>query len=464
DERERKMYHQLQRWIVQRTSEVVTTKAGPCTIVADISAEYRSPNMDGLSRVFLLRDARLFNRTTAEPGHAVIQFIPYAGSTSNGGPAELERAPPLIVLRVWIGGSDFPFMIDTGSQIDCIHATVWRALGGLDPLLPSAGRLVNVTGTRFRCLGVWRTIITVGTISSPIDLHVVEDLSAPGILGRPWQRSNRMWMNDTVDDVYIGIQSRDGFHTFGMLVTSIEAQRRQWREAALICGSVSAEDTMEVDFAESHRVRELMDPVQMQDESKPTSKAVSAETEVNLSLDSPPKLDPWQLKEDPETGGLEPEAEASLTMRENDMYRSLLWQFCIQRLIPRLKNPSSIESFEIMESDQLDLAADGMTGISTKEELFLLRNLMARIDGRFREGHAVLRMVYFPHETERMRRANEGLNPEGVQMINRPESEILREEDIFRKLLSYYRQAPTSVATNCYEPFISHDVFTLRTV
>ncbi|KAI9068492.1 hypothetical protein FKP32DRAFT_1546732, partial [Trametes sanguinea] len=375
DERERKMYHQLQRWIVQRTSEVVTTRAGPCTIVADISAEYRSPNMDGLSRVFLLRDARLFNRTTAEPGHAVIQFIPYAGSTSNGGPAELERAPPLIVLRVWIGGSDFPFMIDTGSQIDCIHATVWRALGGLDPLLPSAGRLVNVTGTHFRCLGVWRTIITVGTISSPIDLHVVEDLSAPGILGRPWQRSNRMWMNDTVDGVYIGIQSRDGFHTFGMLVTSIEAQRRQWREAALICGSVSAEDTMEVDFAESHRVRELMDPVQMQDE---TNEGLNPEGVQMINR---------------------PESEI---LREEDIFRKLLSYYRQDHMLPSLTRRKKVESVEVMEVDQLDTGAAWITGISYDEDRFILRNVLIKVNGRYEEGHGVLTMIYFPHVTERV--------------------------------------------------------------
>ncbi|KAI0371197.1 hypothetical protein BV20DRAFT_909024, partial [Pilatotrama ljubarskyi] len=242
---EKKVFWKVRRMLEAQSPELSSVRAGPCTIMAGSSVEFPRSTPGTVSRAFLLRDAKVFNRAGGCSGHVIVKVIPYTRKNYRRfeqleddsirevsvASVQIDDAPvshgavtlmrpavptpaPVVSLRTWLCGYNVPFLIDTGSQIDCIHANMWRSIGTTHSLVRTNNRLVNVTGTRLRCLGVWKVMITVGTITSPIDLHVVESLTAPGIPGRPWQEHNQMWMDHTLDGVQVGIRSRDGFHTY----------------------------------------------------------------------------------------------------------------------------------------------------------------------------------------------------------------------------------------------------------
>ncbi|KAH9883967.1 hypothetical protein C8Q73DRAFT_669900 [Cubamyces lactineus] len=115
------------------------------------------------------------------------------------------------------------------------------------------------------------------------------------------------------------------------------------------------------------------------------------------------------------------------------MYTKLLWKYCTEYRLPRAVSQPTIESIEVYESDKLELRDDWLIDISKKEQLFILRNVLVRIDGKYREGHGVLHMVYFPHESERARIANAALKGNGDTERNSTDEE-LEEEQRSRRL------------------------------
>ncbi|KAI0654531.1 hypothetical protein C8Q70DRAFT_925573 [Cubamyces menziesii] len=415
DEWERDMYRKVWRFLEVRNPGSTLTKAGPCTIMTGTSLELQNPDPGVISKTFLLRDAKLFNRAGGCQGHVIVKVVPYSASNCMRfeqleDDTLREVSSTLLTMHGWLEGYTIPFLIDMGSQIDCINANIWRTIGWAHPLTRRAERLLNVTGSRLRCLGVWKAFVTIGTITSMVDLHVVEGLMEAGILGRPWQELNQMSLNDTDEGVYLSIRSGNGFHTYGILVTSPEAQRAVRRRAREICAVVARPSTPEMSFDESHQLCELF------------------KAPVDLPLEPSPEYDPWDLKVDDDTGTLEPEHEISEANLENQMYTRLLWQYCNGHRLPRAVSQPTIESIEVYESDKLELRDDWLIGISKKEQLFILRNVLVRIDGKYREGHGVLHMVYFPHESERARIANAALKGDGDTERNGTDEELEEEQ------------------------------------
>ncbi|KAI0653754.1 hypothetical protein C8Q70DRAFT_927164 [Cubamyces menziesii] len=415
---ERDMYRKVWRFMEMRNPGSTFAKAGPCTIMTGTSLELQNPDPGVISRTFLLRDAKLFNRAGGCHGHVIVKVVPYDSTSctrfeqsADDTLREMTAPGMLLMMRVWLEGYTFPFLIDTGSQIDCIHANIWRAIGWAHPLTRKAEKLLNVTGSRLRCLGVWKVFVTVGTISAFVDLHVVEDLTEAGILGRPWQELNRMALSDTDDGVYLSIRSGDGLHTYGMLVTSPETQQAVRRKARELCASVISPNTARAPGEGSNQWHRYRGP-EVPDwwhGARVASVQEEQESQVNLSLESTPEYNPWDWKAGEEASEMDPEQEVSEANLENQMYSKLLWQFCHGHRLPRAISQPQIESIEVYESDKLELREDWMTGISKKEHMFILRNVLVRIDGKYQEGHGVLRMVYFPHESERAKIANAAL-------------------------------------------------------
>ncbi|KAI0353420.1 hypothetical protein OH77DRAFT_1386841, partial [Trametes cingulata] len=411
---EKKVFWKVRRMLEAQSPELSSVRAGPCTIMAGSSVEFPRSTPGTVSRTFLLRDAKVFNRAGGCSGHVIVKVIPYTrenyrrfeqleddsirevsvasvqiddAPVSHGAVTLMRPAvptpPPVVSLRTWLCGYNVPFLIDTGSQIDCIHANMWRSIGTTHSLVRTNNRLVNVTGTRLRCLGVWKVMITVGTITSPIDLHVVESLTAPGILGRPWQEHNQMWMDHTLDGVQVGIRSRDGFHTYSVLVTSLQTQRAAWSQAMRVCGAVTEEDMPVIDFGDTDRIQELMQTAEDLDEVDVTR-------------------DPWNIRIDEVTQQLEPEEGPSEVNVENRMYEELLRRYREGHLLPRTAYQPWMESVAPYETDRLTLSDAMRIGLSEKEDLFLLRNAMVRLDGTYHEGHGILHMLYFPHTSQRV--------------------------------------------------------------
>ncbi|OSC96260.1 hypothetical protein PYCCODRAFT_1350434, partial [Trametes coccinea BRFM310] len=107
------------------------------------------------------------------------------------------------------------------------------------------------------------------------------------------------------------------------------------------------------------------------------------------------------------------ERSVSEITREEDIYRRLLWYYRQDHVYPHLMRRRKVESMEVMEVDQLDVRTAWITGISYDEDRFILRNLLIKVNGRYEEGHGVLTIVYFPHETERVRKADAAIRSNG---------------------------------------------------
>ncbi|KAI9066203.1 hypothetical protein FKP32DRAFT_1674097 [Trametes sanguinea] len=183
-----------------------------------------------------------------------------------------------------------------------------------------------------------------------------------------------------------------------------------------MCESIQSqpEEVPVIDFGESQKLQELMDPPADKDESpgivevipesqvpeefifkKPLHKTSSTETLPAEPCSS--EYDPWEEDEDWQN-----EAGPSRLTVENRMYRKLLIKQSGEYLLQRSAEQPQVERLEVYESDRFDLKDSWKTGLSAKEDLFLLRNALIKVGGKYREGHGMLQMVYFPHKTDRM--------------------------------------------------------------
>ncbi|EJF55326.1 hypothetical protein DICSQDRAFT_130638, partial [Dichomitus squalens LYAD-421 SS1] len=115
---------------------------------------------------------------------------------------------------------------------------------------------------------------------------------------------------------------------------------------------------------------------------------------------------PWRI--DPSTGELPweelPTTEVNL---ENRLY-CRLFELCQQsQTRNQIPNQPQIDLIEPFEADQLDSDKVWQPKITKDEESFLLRSVLIKVNGKYREGHGILHMVYFPHKSERVRVAED---------------------------------------------------------
>ncbi|EIW62739.1 uncharacterized protein TRAVEDRAFT_43074 [Trametes versicolor FP-101664 SS1] len=165
-----------------------------------------------------------------------------------------------------------------------------------------------------------------------------------------------------------------------------------------------------MDFSETHRLREMMDPtkkdVGTQTDGTDTRAlptiAEEAREEDNIEAD-PYVLsyrDPWDvdLKSPHEDGP----SDATI---ENRMYRDLLIKYLVDHKHDQEEAKPFVDIPEVLSADRMILNESWKTYGIKNEELFLLRNMLIKVDGVYREGHAALHMIYFPHTTERVKEA-----------------------------------------------------------
>ncbi|KAI0636165.1 hypothetical protein C8Q77DRAFT_1216612 [Trametes polyzona] len=324
---------------------------GPCTIVSEMSTEFTNtiPGLD--TQVFLLRDAKLFNRNNTYQGH-----MSRLAALLHG----------LIMIPIRLSDRTVLFLLDTD---------IWRRLGGVTNGPTITQYIANATGDRLQCHGTWRTTVSFGTVSMIIDLLIVDNLVSSGILGHPWQKQGRMWMEDISEGVHLGISSSDGQHGYGMLVTSPAAQQNLRSEA--IQARMVAEPKSEVpemDFTETHRISALIDgsdPVVMKNNTTPMPMVISS-----LGFDTANRStwpSPWH------------------TYMKRNQFRSV---FHHQLALTQ----SDVTGIDFDQVEKLALHDEWRTNICEEEELYLLRNVQIEVNGRLRHGHGVFQMVYFPED------------------------------------------------------------------
>lgn len=427
------------RTLTFHAHEVATTPtfnrlswSGPITVTAPRSLMfYNTTGSD--PPTFMLQNAIMHHNTGTFQGHILISPVkdsdepqvtahlgmmqyqhasrqpayPY-GYVPQYGPAPHYRhipppLPPLTTLRIQLGGVTYPFMLDTGSQIDCVHVNVFRAMGGTRRPLIRPYRIINAVGQPLPCLGIWRTSVTFGGIRSTVDLHIVENLTTPGILGQPWQQRNQFWMRNSSDGISVGVRSWDGRKTYEVLVSSPTAQQAAWNEGARMCALIH-EDTPVINFAESHKLNDMMDTVR-KDTGIQTDGTDTRLTQVLVEdVEAEPYVSVYQDPWDIDLTAPYEMAPSDLTV-ENRIYRDMLLKYMVDHRHDQLDTKPNIEHPEVVGADRFAINESWRIRKVKDEDLFLLRNFLIKVDGTYREGHAALHMVYFPHTTERVTEA-----------------------------------------------------------
>ncbi|KAI0672127.1 hypothetical protein C8Q78DRAFT_935220, partial [Trametes maxima] len=394
---------------------------------------------------YILRNATLRTQKGTYHGHAIVTMLPLSPTDKLHSQVAMIRVeavtapkhaprplipqlPPLPVLRIQIGKSRLPFLLDTGAQINCIHTEVFKTIGGSYRMPNPNLKVVSAAGQELVCHGVWRTPVTFGNICTVTDLHIIDNLSAPGILGRPWQHYNQMWLKHTMDGITVGVRSYNGERTYEVLICSPEAQRKAWAEASTLANTIQEEAIPTMNFSETQQLRDLVNPVQVdsimqenEDGYATTEPASSPEPEDALFAEPfTPEYDPW-------TTNFESEQELGPTPHnvENRMYRQLMLKYAVDYNQSRSNYQPQVERLEVFESDRYNLRESWKLHISREEELFLLRNVLVKVGGRYREGHAALHMLYFPHTTDRARQAEQSQpnGREGTEPLELSEDE-----------------------------------------
>ena len=176
---------------------------------------------------------------------------------------------------------------------------------------------------------------------------------------------------------------------------------------------------------ESMDVDEKTNDKGVQTEPIPSRRNSSADKlDLTLSVKLTDDKDPWDLDNGSERLPAE-ETQPSVLQRENRMYKELLTRFCGYHMHPRSKVQPRIEMVEPYETDRLDMRPSWRTHIGSHEELYLLRNALVQVDGKYREGHGILQIVYFPHVSERARCATR----EATKQLTGSTDTLILEED-----------------------------------
>ena len=404
---EKRTYHVIKDRLQQEIPEIEAIKSGPCTVITDISLEFSGALSPVNGQTFLLRDAKIFNKKGGYYGHAVVQVFPYGkedlakllecnNDTSKepmichlatrleeeqnivAGPiltnSELVRCP-VITLDIHIEGAQVPFVLDTGSEINCISAKLWELLCDKSCDIGDSCKIIGVTGQQLQCLGIWETSIEFNMIWSITKLHIIKGLKVPGILGCPWQRANQLRLEHTPDGINIQVKSPEKSGLLPMTTHIVQTVRKHPEYASMPASSLCG-ITME-------------------------------QSSNGLDLDIAKKItgyDPWKPDED--TGELlGDDPLPSMVNVENRLYQRLLGLF-EDKAGRNMKKPRpKLEFIEPFEVEQVDCATTTSLQIPSGQEIFLFRNVLLKINGKYQEGHGILHMVYFPHETERMQAA-----------------------------------------------------------
>lgn len=427
------------------------TWAGPSMMTAQNTLMFENTTQGELP-TFLLPNALLSTDTGAYYGHIVVNILPLQRVQTTPPRVNALRARvfpprsyryipptqpspvPLILLRVIIGQREIPFLLDTGSQVDCIRTDVFQALGGILHRPRHNLTLVNANGKPISTHGSWRTAVTFGSVTSITDLHIVDNLTSLGILGQPWQRTNRMWFRHFTDGTLIGVQSQDGRQTHETLITMPPVPPMTWGQVGSLSASISEvedgqlSDASTMDLSES----EVEGRSQTATTSYGRSQTLPTQTQPTIS-DTPesthntdlvlytPQHDPW--KADFECNRESGPGEGVL---EGRMYRDLLVKYAADHKLELQPDTPSIELPEVVSANQMSLSESWRVQSVDNQELLILKNILVKVDGRYREGHAALHILYFPHTTERMVEARIA---EDKAAMNSTESLVLSSDD-----------------------------------
>lgn len=486
---EKKTFRRIRCFLQWEQPGTLAERIGPSTIMAERTIEF--PPMGAGMRTFLIRGGKLFSRRGGVFGHMVVRVMPYTNTTNilyqqmeddtleehtdnedqdtedqeleeqepptvstiltqnpemvtstTQSPEPPQRAP-LAAIYAQIEDKRIPFLIDTGSEINCLHASIWQHLGGQPSQLHPA-QFIGPTGDPLTCLGVWTTVIRFGNIVEPITFYVIKDLNLPGILGIIWQQYSRMRIENNSLGTIITMQSRSGRHTYEAILMRHRTPT-QYRTDPPMTATITAEDGIPIiDFTDTDRLKTIMEgeppskPLQItllnSREPSPESSTSSVSKLHSRQLYQRPRFSPpeeviWSDEDEPEPSinphqcepeedkldivisapssplKFEPERQATELTLEREIYEELEFWFCTR--LGRIPTSYQPDLSKIDVHQTIRLTGYPQLCVSYSEDQFLLKNVLVKVDDEYYEGHGLLHIAYFPHKTERTRQTEE---------------------------------------------------------
>ncbi|KAI0069480.1 hypothetical protein K474DRAFT_1581083, partial [Panus rudis PR-1116 ss-1] len=109
----------------------------------------------------------------------------------------------LIKLPVLCNGRAVEAIIDTGSTVNIIHSDLFGKFNNL-PLEPTTIQVNTADGNQSHLHGLVRKVpVACGSINTIANLYVSDVSPFDLLLGRPWQRGNKIAIDERDDGTYL---------------------------------------------------------------------------------------------------------------------------------------------------------------------------------------------------------------------------------------------------------------------
>ncbi|OBZ66245.1 hypothetical protein A0H81_13709 [Grifola frondosa] len=413
----------------------MTRRIGETTIHSDNGVEFiKETTRSHGHRMFLLRDAHFFYGTGCCMGHMLVQVFPFSEGELQKSrnimrryregsvkmiiaeglkPRALSLATPkesyqcdgnllgpwstpdsMMVLHAKCGYYSIPFIVDTGSQVNCVNADLWKLARGTSREVDDDVSIKDVTGKSLSCIGLWDTPLSIGRIDTEATLYIVEDLAVPGILGRSWQQKHEFSLQHRPEGLYLGIRDSLKLHSYELLITSPGIQKDVLDRTFRLCAMTTVDQAPSKGL-DVNRVEMRLAQLQIKPGDSPAPR--------KETMDDSGSMVPTELNSPENWDEDFPDEERSPHFLESN------------RMVEQ-ENRKLYDTFRKVHQDQLgqviEEVATLMTDIRVKnarivhpgplspkpdhaEGQYLLQDVRMTMNGRRYRGHGVLHMVFY---------------------------------------------------------------------
>ncbi|OBZ70647.1 hypothetical protein A0H81_09377 [Grifola frondosa] len=300
----------------------------------------------------------------------------------------------MMVLHAKCGYYSIPFIVDTGSQVNCVNADLWKLARGTSREVDDDVSIKDVTGKSLSCIGLWDTPLSIGRIDTEATLYIVEDLAVPGILGRSWQQKHEFSLQHRPEGLYLGIRDSLKLHSYELLITSPGIQKDVLDRTFRLCAMTTVDQAPSKGL-DVNRVEMRLAQLQIKPGDSPAPR--------KETMDDSGSMVPTELNSPENWDEDFPDEERSPHFLESN------------RMVEQ-ENRKLYDTFRKVHQDQLgqviEEVATLMTDIRVKnarivhpgplspkpdhaEGQYLLQDVRMTMNGRRYRGHGVLHMVFY---------------------------------------------------------------------
>ncbi|OBZ71066.1 hypothetical protein A0H81_08989 [Grifola frondosa] len=282
----------------------------------------------------------------------------------------------------------------------------------------------------------------------------------PGLLGRPWQWKNEFSLSHKPEGVFVGLRDYHGVNTYEILITSPGIQKAVLDRTLRLCALLSAEQNIEnPNAAETQRLeQQLSDLLKRGSEEIPVYRweATDGAQLVGPTDINDPKCwnDDYNNPPESENSKGYTEYDRWIEIENQRLYHNMrtTFQFQIGQAVDDVAFPITHISAKNARTIQEE---PGANLTSVQEQQYLLQDVKMTVNGRQREGHAVLHMVFAQenlrepqkdstetnvveivvknHEPELIKVKDQASQTEEQDSVDKDEPIVCLEEDLYTK-------------------------------